>query len=1024
MPIDNFGRNYDTAPTMEDLLSRTKNTSKKEEKDNKEVDDLIENLGKMSKSFAKAMEDLDKITKQVNNQIKNNNKQINQNAKAVQNNRASFQAQRGGGFNNQFFQAQRGGPPRLPGGPAPAAPPAGAGAGARNRFNLGLTGRIRNAAFNMLEPPKELQFMSLQRIPSLFEDSVEILNDFDIMMKRAIYQTTGLGKGAEHIQEAFTRLGETTSRTGFGQEFTQKQMLKYKVAGIKMDKNLEKSAKKMLNVAVAQLHTERQLGLQAGELDNHFVEMVNHAQMTNSEINSIGRGMREVANNTGLTGKAMSEAISGSKQFRDNLMNAGNLTAESFKNVTQLTASFKKAGVEQLGGEITSYLTDSNKLFSDNADSIGLLVREAAQLGGVYGKLMTGTITKSEEAMSSFAKGLKQVGANKFGLTMTYKEFKKLSDEEKAELNRRVSIMSAGKTTAGEFLRTVESAEESGMSFGARIANIDKERLENTKELNKAVLAGDMAKQKELKNYNQQLDLQKVELKRTKVSGILGDLTAMAEEAQGKKIGDIFGNMMRDKKMSEDIAAIHGVSPKQIQAEKPEITMQRIIGNQIKDLDMKMKKETGKAFLTPDLEKEFLEAIKPEADSKKMFELLTKLQEAEQEVSTSIQENLDPSTRILHRIQTSVDKIRGLMLIGIQEAKEGIDVGALDTRVGRLMQSLENEVKKGVRMQSQPVLNPDGSVALNPDGTPKMEDVPVHDSTLDVGSITERFRNIMGSLFQIPTLDAPAPAPAPPIPPLAVGSSKILKDGLAYLHKGEMVVPKEHAEVSDTMGSYKAGLHKESFNAMKSTGFADLTNFYDKKDKNIQKQKNSIFDFMSEKIKKVESGYNLDYSDEQWDKIFKATQKENKKQPFSIFDTLYKGISSIFGFGADENKKPTARSSDIQTLEYRKSTGNVPDTSNNELIATNGRIQAQISKLVTNKNQLNTVKEENSSEIVIILKDIRDSIKKSSMVGGGSYSGDSEIMLLNSNTRNVDPRLGAMRGGNYTNNDSIKAMNY
>lgn len=1013
MPIDNFGRNYDTAPTMEDLLSRTKNTSKKEEKDNKEVDDLIENLGKMSKSFGKAMEDLGKITKQVNNQIKNNNKQINQNAKAVQNNRASFQAQRGGGFNNQFFQAAVGG---LPGGQAPANQP---GDGFFNAIGRILRIPSTFKKLSVLEPPTELQFMPLAKLPSIIGDSVKSLNDFDIMMKRAIYQTTGLGKEAEHIQEAFTRLGETTKRTGFGQEFTQKQMLKYKVAGVKMDKNLEKSAKKMLNVAVAQLHTERQLGLQAGELDSHFMEMVNHAQMTNSEINSIGRGMKEVANNTGLTGKAMSEAISSSKQFRDNLMNAGNLTAESFKNVTQLTASFKKAGVEQLGSEITSYLTDTNKLFSGNADSIGLLVREAAQLGGVYGKLMTGTITKSEEALASFAKGLKQVGANKFGLTMTYKEFKKLSDEEKAELNRRVSIMSLGKTTAGEFLRTVQSTEEAGMSFGARMKNIDEERLTNAKELEKAVKAGDAAKIKELKNYNKQLGLQKVELKRTKASGILGDLATMAEGAEGKKIGDIFGTMRKDKKMSEDLATMYGVTPEQIQAEKPEKTMQRLIGNQIMDLDKRMRKETGKAFLTPDLEKEFLEAIKPEADSKKMFELLTKLQEAEQEVSTSIQENLDPSTRILHRIQTSVDKIRGLMLFGIQEAKQGIDIGDLDAKIGKYMQELEKNAMKKVKIENVQKIDPrTGQPQFDASGKPVMEEKEVDVGV--AGSIEKRLKESFGDLFNIPSL--------------AVGSRKILKDGLAYLHKGEMVVPKEQAKVSDSMEPYKIGLHKESFNAM--TGSIDFFNRYDEQNKNMQMPKNSIFNDMPKKVKNMGKYSSLDISDQELDRILKIMQEErnrqnelklnkNKKQPFSIFDTLYKGISNIFGFGAqEENKKPTARSSDIQTLEYRKATGNVPDMGNNELVATNGRIQAQISKLVTNKNQLNTVKEENSSEIVMILKDIRDSIKTSSIGGGGNYSGDSGIMLLSSTTRNVDPRLGAMRGGNYTNNDSIKAMNY
>lgn len=61
------------------------------------------------------------------------------------------------------------------------------------------------------------------------------------------------------------------------------------------------------------------------------------------------------------------------------MQKAGNLTAQSYKNIIELGANFKKFGAD--GSQILTMLSSTNKLLEGNSETFTLLAQSASRVG-------------------------------------------------------------------------------------------------------------------------------------------------------------------------------------------------------------------------------------------------------------------------------------------------------------------------------------------------------------------------------------------------------------------------------------------------------------------------------------------------------------------------------------------------------------------------------------------------------------------------------------------------------------------
>jgi len=297
-----------------------------------------------------------------------------------------------------------------------------------------------------------------------FKKMIKDENEFAINIKRAVFQTQGLTAESGELLNAYTKIQKVAETTGFDRVSYQAQYIKSVKAGIRSQKTAEK-------ITQSQLNAERQLGLAAGDLGDTFIDFVNQAGLGVNQVSAIGRGMTEVARQTGLTGEYMKKALDASKPYVTNLRNAGQLTAMSTKNVMQLTASFQKFGVA--GEDITKYLTSGTALIMDGSDKTASFLLQAAARAGVVEELMTGSITKSEEGMKSFAQGYGAI-LDAMNIPRTLEGFNKLTDKQKQVLNLSAKAMT-GKE-AGELILGYRAIEEAGKTFSDKMKDLAVER--------------------------------------------------------------------------------------------------------------------------------------------------------------------------------------------------------------------------------------------------------------------------------------------------------------------------------------------------------------------------------------------------------------------------------------------------------------------------------------------------------------------------------------------------------------------
>lgn len=1099
MPVDNFGRSFDALPTMEELLSPVQENKKEDEKRHEELADVLRS---MSDKFEKGMDQLKKVTQNLFDltkkddkkefaQNRNLNNQFQRLANDINdNNKAAEAAQL------QFASAGRVGGTRG-GRPAPAGTPAtrrgrdasGGGGGVGGTIADGLKnliklpdkmGKFVSSYSSLLEPPDKLYQPLGQMLD--FSGSFKQLNQFDISMKRILYQTHGLTADSKEVVEAFTQLKDVSKETGFDQSKLAGIMETYARKGMRTNTNLVKHAQTMQKIGRSQLFTERQLGLEAGTLTDHFSDLNIQANMSSLEIGTIAKSMRDVALNTGMTGKAMTEAIAGSKQFSNNLMNAGNLTANSLKNVTQMTANFKKFGADRAGEQIQSYLTDSNKLLLEGGDKMAMLVRQAADIGGVSQELLDGTITKSDKSMKKFSQGFKKM-LNNLGVN-SVEQFESLSDSVKAEINRNSQLMYG--VSIGELLRADKALEESGKSFTDRMKDLKKEEEG----------MGKTAKEK--------ADLEKrtAEMKISRSLDIFGAIGKTAKGTDVKTMADVFGKFGSiTKEFDEDIAAILGVDAEKLKGTKGADITNDLLRNSIIDLNKQLVTAGAKEEDLIKIDQTQLnEALKEGADPTKFREIVEEVQAGQRRLTTKRLEEQDPSTAALFKIQGNVEELRNYFIKEkLQPGKAAMMERKKDAAGNEIPNSskVDNIVDAGSKLAAESLkISSRAAGVFMPGLEIKDEDLkryaPDFSASADRGAaggatlIFDALDTIFGGggdsgavgasgggggilgaeygenrnwagwagdwMSTIGNVGGDIIAPnfgllqgglgtqegtwshwlagtaeragmaAANLSPLGLASKAL---GLGARGLGVAGRAAVGAGVGSGVGS---GIWDYLFGGSSAT--APETPPESGLTPEVQRSRSGgATDYESELNRIMQ-----EYTDNNPSIQFSRSLNNSMRNPNTISPD---GITTLLGTIDPEMRGPTTtnllatmnpnmNSSElmmplIQRTMTRMDSSNSAMDSN--LFATNPRTQAQISNATSDRGQVFDYEERNSAEILKTLRQIRDDLKESKGSSSEDFS-SSKFTLENRGGTKVDSKLGAINGGDYTSNDGIKAINY
>lgn len=482
---------------------------------------------------------------------------------------------------------------------------------------------IRESSLKNILGTIQKQILGYDVMGTVLEGVLDKEREFVQEARKAAYEIEGATKGSQGLLRTFENINKTTKLTG---KDRQKFIDRY----LKTTKMGFKDQKKVHALTVAQLNTEEQLGMEADALGDTFVDWSRGLKFNEGQISEMGRGMRDVARFTGLTGDSLKEVVESSKTYVDNLKNAGIATTASVKNMIELSANFKKTGID--GGKIMDAMSGTNKLLEASNGTFGLLAKAASQ-AGVYGKLFAGTITQSKSAMKGmnreFMRTINQFGVAGNSAEEIRKNWEQLSDDAKARIN--IQLKGAFDMEAGELMGTIETFENATETLSDKLAKTNKKLNENITLEEKTILLEEQRK--------------------LKLSASMNALTAIDEAAKGaKNMGEALGKFgERRKEFESDMSALGIAWTNETDVARGAIEQAMAGVN-------KSLKESGKQELSID-SSEIERALK---DPTAFRELTSKLSKAEQEASTAAKAQLDPLSQSAQYLKEMNDTLRNL----------------------------------------------------------------------------------------------------------------------------------------------------------------------------------------------------------------------------------------------------------------------------------------------------------------------------------------------------------------------------
>ena len=457
-----------------------------------------------------------------------------------------------------------------------------------------------------------------------------IRKDIEIIQQtRAIaYEIEGATKNSKSLNKSFEDFGKTVKATGVSRDVFAKNYIDTMKIGIKNAKIAQK-------ITVAQLNTERQLGMEAEALKDTFQTMATDLHMNTAEVADMGRGMRDVARFTGLTGDKLKGVIDSSAEFSKNMQKAGNLTAQSYKNIIELGANFKKFGAD--GSQILTMLSSTNKLLEGNSETFTLLAQSASRVG-LTSELLSGSLLKNKKSLQGLYQGMKSI-AGQFGIAGNNAEemrasLENMDDFTKARMN--ISLKAAYGMEAGELLNTLEAVGASSETLSDKLDNLNKKKQKNLTLEERAGVAEEERK-----------------LKLSKSMEVLASIDKAASSS--KDMGEALGKFSKQRSTFEgDLKALGVAWTSETDVARGAIT------NALDGVNKQLK-DAGKAELKISSD-EIEKAIK---DPTAIRELTAKITKAEQEASTASKAQLDPVSSSAQSLMEINDTLRNLSQNGL-----------------------------------------------------------------------------------------------------------------------------------------------------------------------------------------------------------------------------------------------------------------------------------------------------------------------------------------------------------------------
>jgi hypothetical protein len=500
--------------------------------------------------------------------------------------------------------------------------------------------RIRETALKSILGTIQDQILGFDVMSQVLDGVLDKERKFVQDARKLSYEIEGATQGSKELMRTFEDIGKTSKLTGK----TRQQFIDRYTKTVKMGL---KDLKKAHAITVAQLNTEEQLGMEAGALGDTFVDWARGLKFSEGQIGDMGRGMRDIARFTGMTGEALEEVVKSSQTYIDNLKLAGTATAAQVKNIIELSANFKRVGID--GGKLMDAMTSTNKLLSANASTFSLLAKAAGQ-AGVYAQLFNGTLLQNKAAMKGmnreFMRTLNQFGVAGNSVEELRQNWNQLTDDAKARIN--IQLKAAFDVEAGELMGTIEAFENTSQTLADKLANVNKKLQQNLTLEEKALVLEEQRK--------------------LKLSASMGALTALDEAAKGaKSMGDALAKFgTRRGEFEADMNAL-GVAWTN-EADVAKGAIQSAMDSVNKGL-----KAAGKQELSID-SSEIEKALK---DPAAFRELTAKITKAEQEANTAAKAQLDPLSSAAQTLKEINDTLRNFANAGFS--------AIFDSMIGKLI---------------------------------------------------------------------------------------------------------------------------------------------------------------------------------------------------------------------------------------------------------------------------------------------------------------------------------------------------
>ena len=252
----------------------------------------------------------------------------------------------------------------------------------------------------------------------------------------------------------------------------------------------------------------------------------------------------------------------------------------------------------------------------------------------------------------------------------------------------------------------------------------------------------------------------------------------------------------------------------------------------------------------------------------------------------------------------------------------------------------------------------------------------------------------------------------------AEGTKQVKNQGLAMLHQGEIVVPKEEADIMKAIGSGPyippnknvPNMSKSSFGfdpSIMSKVFSDIGGL--------------TADTMSQGVTKLISQFDMSaipsaihsvILDSATQMGMVPTSPQNQLIATNPADTMFQGITKLIS-QFDVAAIPSAIHSAV--IQSATQMGMVPTSPQNQLIATNSTLRAKMANVPSDAAAISDVKEENSEGMLQELKEIVRLLKNPAITTSSSNTAAFTYKSVN------DAIHGDIGGGDYAKSDAINS---